>query len=316
MTWLIADIGGTNARFALYDEGCIQNAVTLKARDYPTLEGAIKAYLEGQNITPRKAVFAVASAVLPHEKIHFLNHPAWDFDPSELQKNLGFTGLHLMNDFEAIACGLFDVTADDLLTVIPNQSVLQKPRLALGAGTGLGVATAFLDDRQKLNVLASEGGYVTLPALTDHDLAIFEWLKSDLNIPHISAERLLSGEGLLNIYRALSAQKNLTPLLLSPEEITKAAEENDATALETFHFFCRYLGVIAGNAALTTGAFGGVYLTGNILSSHQTLLTQSSFTDFFQHKGRGTFYLKDIPVHLITAPYPAFIGLKRFISDQ
>ena len=315
MTWLIADIGGTHARFALYHNGAIQNPVIFKARDYPQLEHAVQAYLSSQKISVTKVVFAVAATILPHETIHFINHPAWDFDPKALQAKMGFEIFHMMNDFEAIAYGLYDLCADDLLTIVPKPTFANKPRLAIGAGTGLGVATSLVLNN-KVTVLGGEGGYVTLPALTNEDLDIFSWLKNDLHIPHISAERLLSGDGLFNIYRALCARQKISPSLNTPENITKAAENGDILAVESFGFFCRYLGVIASNAALTTGAFGGVYLTGSILSSHHQFVMASAFAAYFKNKGRGTYYLEDIPVHLVITPYPAFVGIKRFIADQ
>jgi glucokinase len=142
------------------------------------------------------------------------------------------------------------------------------------------------------------------------------WDKYD----HLSAERVLSGDGLINIYQAVHQLMDRPPVHKTAEAITADAMRNngatDPIAVKTVHHFCNFLGVVAGNLALTIGATGGIYLAGGILPDILPILNNSDFVPYFQAKGRFNDFLSRIPIYLIVRDFPAFIGLKQMVDQE
>ncbi len=182
----------------------------------------------------------------------------------------------------------------------------------IGPGTGLGVST-LVPDRGQWIMVPGEGGHVTLPAVTAEDDKIIAVLRERWS--HISAERVLSGSGLVNLYQALCTIDGRTPEPLSPADVTDhAIRGTDATCVETFRVFCAMLGTVAGNLAVTVGATGGIYLAGGILLRFKDAFASSPFRERFEAKGRFRDYLRKIPTFMILEESPALLGLANFVD--
>jgi glucokinase len=235
-------------------------------------------------------------------------HP-WRFSCKAVGAALGFKHFEVVNDFAAIALSLSHLKESDLLAIGGGQPIAGAPMAVLGPGTGLGVAG--LVNGQPL---PGEGGHVTLPAMTARETQVIAALSREFG--HVSAERVLSGPGLLNLYRALCLIAGLAPEKLEPTEITARGISGDCPfCRETLELFCAFLGTVASNHALTLGAKGGLFIAGGIIPNMLDFFVKSSFRPRFEDKGRFHPYLAAIPAFVITHPYPAFLGLARRVGN-
>ena len=186
------------------------------------------------------------------------------------------------------------------------------PAVAMGPGTGLGVA-CYLPGSKGARVLPGEGGHATMPASDDREAAVIAALRKEFG--HVSIERTLSGEGLVNLYRTLAALDNAKVPSRSPAEITQAGLEKSCTHCEAaLSMFCAMLGTVAGNLALTFMSTGGVYLAGGILPHLTSYLSHTKFRDRFEQKGRFRPWLQQVPVFLIVHPEVTMVGLTSLIE--
>ena len=309
MLGLIADIGATNARFALADGEGIYKEKVLQCDDHPTITDAVQHYLElvEPEIMPTSGAFAIAGPVDGDWFEVTNNH--WKFSVEQTRKDLGLDSLHLFNDFEAIAMAVPHIEDKYLTKVGGGEGQHGRPIAILGPGTGLGVCTlAWTGTRYAPQ--PAEGGHITMPAKTQREFDLFRTLRYKYH--HISAERVCSGKGLVNLYNAiriLDGHENL-PDRDAPE-ISKLAIAGECKVCEeALDKMCKFLGSAAGNLALSVGAFGGVYIAGGIPAKLGDYFFKSSFYDEFLAKGRFNEYLAKIPVYLIDHPYTAFIGLQ------
>jgi glucokinase len=302
---LLADIGGTNTRFALQAKGEPPEALSLaRTGDFATLTDAARAYLTKTGVRPAYGAFAVASPVTS-DRIEMTNHP-WSFSVDAVRESLGLAELVVINDFEAVALSLPRLAHSDRRQVGGQSPDPAAPVAVIGPGTGLGVA-ALVNGR----AVPTEGGHVTLPAADDREAEIIARLRSHLG--HVSAERALSGAGLQNLYRALG--NDVPPP--EPDAITaRALSGVDPRAAQTLDLFCAMLGTVAGNLALTFGARGGVYIAGGIVRRFEDFFVRSRFRDRFEDKGRFRAYLAPIPVWLIAVENPALIGLAALLDER
>lgn len=308
---LIADIGGTNARFALADKNGITESRTLLCAEYPTLVDAVRAYLNGVGVKPKRAAFAIAGPVTG-DYFKMTNHH-WEFSIEETRKILGLDHFELMNDFKAIAYGVPHLKADDFKQIGGNQkSQPEMPIGIIGPGTGLGVASlVWVNGRY--HPLAGEGGNVTMGARNQRELDLMNHLRRTYR--HISAERVCSGKGLMNLYSAIAALDGHSVPERTAEEISQAAlNKSCAVCVEALDRMMGFLGVAAGNLALTIGAHGGVYIAGGIPAKLGEYFENSPFRGEFEAKGRYEAYMKEIPTYLITHPNIAFVGLQHVVS--
>ncbi len=304
---LIADIGGTNARFALVaSNGQIQAERTLSGADYPDLIQAASAYLyDIAADRPRRAAVAVATPVTG-DWIQFTNSP-WSFSTEAARQALGLEKLLIINDFTALALALPLLDTDERRAIGGGQAVAHAPIALLGAGTGLGVS-GLIWSGQHWIPLQAEGGHVTFAATDEREWAVYQVLQQRFG--HVSPERLLSGPGLVNIYTALADIQGWQPKDLSPADITDRALSGSCPhCIEVLELFCGALGTAAGNLAITLGALGGVYIGGGIVPRLGAFFDQSSFRSRFEAKGRFSAYLVAIPTWVITANNPAFRGV-------
>lgn len=311
---LLADIGGTNARFAMANRDEIYGFRTLNCADFPSLEKAAEAYLELEGVSdrPKYGAFALAGPVTGN-RIRMTNLP-WEFSVPEIRTSLGLKHLEIMNDFTAIALSVPHLPASDCVQIGEGEGVEGGVIGILGPGSGLGVS-AVIPANGSWVALSTEGGHVTLPAITDREAAVLGQLRKQFD--HISAERALCGPGLINLYHALCVIDGIEPLALSPAEICLSAiERRDVHCIEALDMFCAMLGTVAGNVALTYGARGGVYLAGGIAPKILPFLTHSRFRKRFVEKGRMRDYLGPIPTFVVTHPRSAFEGLKVQLFGQ
>src|SRR5262245_3700703 len=249
---LLADIGGTNSRFALAgSDGRPTRMLIIENDSVPNLEGAIARYLDQVGARPSAAVLAVA-APLESEEVALTNR-AWRFRPGELARRFGFAKLRLVNDFEAIAWALTRLTSDDAHPVGPVITARPGVRAVLGPGTGLGVA-ALVPVDGRWHVLASEGGHASFGPRTPEEVEIFAVLMREHG--SISAETILSGPGLPRLLRAVDPHSHA----LTPEAVVANALAGEAAALAAAQLFVRLLGRFAGGLALTfKGGWRRVY---------------------------------------------------------
>jgi glucokinase len=305
---LIGDIGGTNARLAIAIDGQYQRQNTYLTEQHPGLDSAIAAFVQTlpQDLQPQEAALAIA-APLHGDRIQLTNN-GWCFSRAELAQQFGFSRLLVLNDFTANALALPYLGAAETEQVGGGVARAGAPIGILGPGTGLGVSGLVQSADGQLIALAGEGGHVTMPPAEPGDAAILAELARRLD--HVSAERVLSGEGLVNLYEAQCALDKRPAARLTPAEITDAASD-DPLRHATVARFCAMLGTIAGNLALTLGAEGGIYIAGGIVPRLGPRFARSEFRRRFEAKGRMQPYLARIPTYVITHPDPALIGLAR-----
>ena len=307
---LLADIGGTNARFALGDGTRLFAIQTLPTADYPTLQDAIRAYLQAQNETVAQAAIAIANPITG-DHIQMTNCH-WQFSISALQRELQLEKLHLINDFTAQALAIPRLTATEKRQVRAGEGVAGTPLAVIGPGTGLGVS-ALIPNGDRWLALTSEGGHVSLAPYNDAELAIWQYARALHG--HVSAERLINGAGLSLIDSAL-ANINNDVSDRSPAEITAAALAGEARARAVLDHFCAFLATVTADLVLTLGARGGVYLCGGILPRiADYLINDSPFNARFTDKGRLKSYLDTVPVWLVTADNPGLVGVAETLRD-
>jgi len=317
---LIADIGGTNARFALVDAaGRVLATERLATRDFPGPVEAARAFIarsagagggEGGR-APSRAAWCIACPVTG-DHVTLTNHP-WSFSIAGAQAALGLEALTVVNDFVANAMAIPELGPQDW-TVIGPDIPLQSgfPIAALGPGTGLGVALLLPDGRGGWRPQATEGGHVTLPATTLEEARVIA--QAWETYPHVSGERFISGPGLLTLYRTLCEVEGLAPALDHPRSISRAAHDaSDPLAVRTMNMAFAMLGTVAGNLALTSGAFGAVYILGGIVPANLALFRASAFRERFEAKGRFRDCLAPVPTRVVLHPNPAFPGLIRLL---
>jgi glucokinase len=309
MATLVADIGGTNARFALTGPGgAVEHQRILHGHDFPAFEDALAAYLEAEDVRPDRAAVAVASPVLG-DRIAFTNSP-WSFSIDAMRERFGFDPLLVLNDFEANALAIPHLRPADLVQVGGGEAVPGAPVAILGPGSGLGVA-GLVRTGTGWMALPGEGGHATMPAADEREAAVLAKLR--VRFGHVSAERVLSGPGLVNLYAAIAELERVAPGSPTPAEVV---DGQDAISRDAVDMFCAMLGTLAGNVALTLGARGGVYIAGGIVPKLGARFVNSAFRERFVAKGRFRDYLAAIPTFVVVHPVPAFVGLAALVGDN
>ncbi len=310
-TLLLADIGGTHARLVLWRGGAfVSEPAHWLAADHPDLSSAIGLYLtQTQGAADRLDGVAVCGAGPVFDgRIKMTNSP-WIIDQGEIAAAAGTPDPLVVNDFTAMAMGVILVDENFRETVHAGTARAHSPIGVMGPGTGLGVSALIPDGRGSVIPLDGEGGHVDLPASSDLEIAILRHVRSSDD--HVSVEDILSGPGLVTLYSAVRAVSGATAEdpIDAPEIARRAGDGTCAHAEASIRLFSRWLGVVAGNLALTLGARGGVYLAGGILPKWGPLFDRAQFRDGFEAKGRFRSYMEQIPVTLITGGRPALLGL-------
>nr|WP_274611535.1 glucokinase [Rhodoplanes elegans] len=303
---MLADIGGTNARFAMLTDrlGAIRH---LPVAEYPSPKDAVATFLraEAPGIRPTAAVLAVAAPV-EGETVRFTNSP-WVIEAAELRAAFGIEYVVLVNDFEAVAWALTALGPEDVRPVGAGTAVPGGPRAVLGPGTGLGVA-ALVPGPAGPVVVPTEGGHASLAATTDREAAVVAVLRRRYG--HVSNERAISGPGLEALHAAIAAVDGIAVPARKAAEISRFAGEGTCPVCrDAVAMFCAMLGSVAGDVALLFRARGGVFVAGGIVPRFGAAFAASEFRARFEAKGRFQEYLAAIPTAVITHPDVAFLGL-------
>ena len=315
---LLGDIGGTFARFVLAGAaGPLPSATILKTGTYPTLAGAVAAFL-AEHGTPALGGAALSAAGPVTNGVVALTNQFWAVSVDELARATGVSDPVLVNDFTAAAMGVLMLRPEQRVQLGPcSEGLAGTPIAVLGPGTGLGVSGLIPDERGVYTPLAGEGGHVDLAATTPREQAVLEHCLNGHD--HVSAERVLSGRGLEQLYRALAAIDGGAPRASWPDaaaiaELARAGK--DPVAGESITLFTGWLGAFAGNLALTLGARSGVFIAGGVLPRWGALFDAAVFRQRFEAKGRFAGYLASIPTFLVTAPDLALEGLRTLLRQR
>ena len=310
MDRLIADIGGTHARFALSGpDGEPQFEQKLEVADYEGVVEAARAYLAGRRVV--HAVFAVATHV-DSDWIHLTNAP-WAFSVRATQEALGLERIAVINDFTAQALAVPRLAPGDRIQIGPGEPQ-PGASAVIGAGTGLGVA-GLLPILGTWYPIPSEGGHVSLAPHDERDAAVLAYLQRQFG--HVSTERVLSGPGLINLATALATLDGETLVIDDPHEVSRRAASGECRFCEeTLQRFSSLLGAAAGDLALIFCALGGVYIGGGLAKRLGALFDVERFRASFVAKGRFVDYLSRIPTYLVTRRDPGLVGAAAYpLSD-
>ena len=314
---LLADIGGTNARFALSggpDEAplAMETVREFAVADFPSLADAARHYLQSVEAQASRGVFAVAGRV-DGDEARITNHP-WVISRSRTCAMLGFDSLTLINDFAAQAMAITllrpeDVTVIGGATWTPPDGADHRTYAVMGPGTGLGAGGLMIREG-RAHPLESEGGHASFPPGTPEEIQILERLSAQFG--RVSNERLICGPGLVNIHRALSEIAGEDPGPMTPADVTHRAAEGDARCMRTLDVYCAVFGAIAGDLVLTMGAWDGVFLTGGLVPRILPALQHSGFRQRFEHKGRFSAAMSRVPTVAVLHPQAGLLGAAAF----
>jgi glucokinase len=308
VTVLLADIGGTNSRFALPGaDGRPEHVSIIDNDSVAGLEAAIARYLGETGAQPRAAVLAVAAPIDGADEIALTNRP-WRFRRSALAQRFGFSALRIVNDFEAIAWALTRLGPDDARDLGTPRAHRDGVKVVLGPGTGLGVAALVSVDGRR-HVVASEGGHASFGPQAADELAPFARLMQECG--HVSAETILSGPGLARLYRALDPQAPPA----APETVVARALAHEPSAQATVAMFVRLLGRFAGGLALTFKAVGGVYIAGGVASRFGALFDEQAFRAAFEAHPPYQELLQGIPTLLMSRTEPGLLGCAALADE-
>jgi glucokinase len=310
-TLLVADIGGTNARFALADDSVpgFSNELTLPCADYESAEAAIRYFLDSVNAPTPDVICLAAAGPIVDQRVRFTNNP-WSIAAEELADDFSISAVRLLNDFEAIAYSVPLLAAEDCLSIdLPEAGPLPDDDYMvgiLGPGTGLG-AVGLKKVGGQLLPLPSEASHSGFAPETQVQIDVLSILRERFS--RVSAERLVSGPGLENIYWALTRiHGDKRPPLTAADIFARAKANSESRSSESVHMFFEVLGQVAGDLALTLGAENGIYIAGGIAKRYPELLANSGFRSGFESKGRHRSIMERIPTQLIMHPQPGLLG--------
>ncbi|MFC4157735.1 glucokinase [Chitinimonas lacunae] len=308
---LVADVGGTNVRFALLraPEAGLSDERALACADFPGLFEAARAYLDGVAVQPVWAAIGIATAIAG-DFVRMTNL-GWQFSRAELQSQLGVQELLVINDFTALALALPLLRDEEKIKVGGGSFDPDLPIALLGAGTGLGVSGLVPahqpGEPPRWLPLQGEGGHVSFSPFNEREDDILRLLRRQFG--HVSAERLLSGPGVVNLYRALAELHGVQAEPLDAAAITgRGVADESALCRETVDIFCGMLGTAAANLVVTLGARGGLYIGGGIVPKLGDYFARSPFRSRFEQKGRFSDYLAAVASFVIVADHPALRG--------
>lgn len=310
---LVADAGGTNVRFALVDTDQAHLALTAPrkyaSKGFASIEHAAQAYLSEQvlNRPPVAAVLSVAGPV--NGNAICMTNLGWRFSGDGFGKALSIGGVRLINDYEAIARSVPFLGTADLRDIGPVKTPgagTHETVAIVGPGTGLGVG-GYVRTSNSLTPLVTEGGHMDFAPADDIEIEVLKFLRARFG--HVSAERVLSGPGLSNLFEALSTIAGRQNSTLEAHAITaQALSDRNSFSGQVLSRFCAILGSVAGNVALIMGARNGVLLAGGILPAVADFLAASPFRARFEAKGRFETYMRGIPTRLIVQDNAGLLG--------
>lgn len=310
---LVADIGGTNARFGLVEQTpntskpnyTASQQITLKCANYPDMGSMIKACCAEFKIDmPEYACLAIAGPI--EHGFAQMTNLGWKFQINELRDQLGMKTLHVINDFAALAYAVPFLSADETKTLYAADSDPEAPIVVMGPGTGFGMAL-LVPENGGWKIIPTEGGHASFAPTTEKELAIKSYLLKEQS--HVSVENILSGIGLVHLYRALANIAGVEAQNYSPADVsTKGLANEDPICREAVVTFCNTLGAVAGDKAVSTGARGGVVIGGGITPKLLGILPETSFEERYKNKGPMRKYVSDISIKVIVNDKAALVG--------
>jgi len=313
---LLGDIGGTNARFAWQQAPgrAPDRVLTYPCKDFDSLLAAMRHYLAQQALPPPNACAIGIANPVTGDHVQMTNH-TWSFSIEQVRQALGLSRFLVLNDFTALALSLTLLPAEDLRQVGGGQAVPNAPIGLIGPGTGLGVSGLWAGLAVGAAVpINGEGGHVTLAPADASEEGVVAVLRERFG--HCSAERAISGPGLVNLYEALCTLDGVAPEPLAAADITRRAEAGDARCDRVLDLFFSFLGNVAGNLALTLGTRGGMYIGGGIVPRLGSRIDHSPFRERFEQKGRFSGYLAGVPTLVVQARLsPALLGAARALDE-
>ncbi len=315
MNCLVADIGGTNARFALLRSagGALEDIRVYHGRDYPTVESAMDAYLE-EVAVPRLDGLAIAVAGPVQAGVCRFTNSAWEVSAARLGERYATARVSLVNDFAAVAWGLPELAAGAMLIGVERRPVLGDTYSlgVIGPGTGLGMAGLVRRDGCTVPII-SEGGHAGFAPETELQREVLAVLSQTLE--RVSVERVVSGRGIVNLHRGLASVTGLPLEADAPEGIfARSVTDAESLSAQTTALFFEILGQVAGDLALTLGATDGVFIAGGVAQRYPELLQGGGFRQAFERKGRHTELLASVPTLLIRDPYPGLVGAAQLLK--
>ena len=312
---LVTDIGGTNARFALFN--LVTNELSAITKILISKEDIlltlIKNYLQAQSVKIEIACIAIACPIDDADTVTMTNNNL-SFSRRELNEELKLKKLEVINDFTAVSTSIPRLSPQDLVKIGGDEPNLNYPIAIYGAGTGLGVSHLIKVNQHWVS-LSGEGGHTELPMINEEEDRILVQLRKKFG--RVSAERFLSGNGIINIYQAIQ-QINHQPLTdITPDIIVNKALTNSCDlCLQTLNYFCTFMGRFGGNLALTLNTQGGVYIAGGIVPRFIEFFKASPFRSAFEYKGRMSTLVKKIPVYVITHEDPGLFGAGVYLQNS
>jgi glucokinase len=322
MRVLAGDIGGTNARLAIVEvtgqAARIERQQRYASDQAPGLVAIVERFMSDVTVPPVRACFGVACRVI-QGVCRSANLP-WTIEESQLADAIGISGTSIINDFDAIGHGLPFLGKGDVETLQKGQPVAHEPIALIGAGTGLGEAMLIWDGTRYL-VKPSEGGHVNFAARNEVEWGLYRAIRAEFE--HVSYERVVSGPGLVRIYRYLAATRGHENIVVRHEMsredpsaviIRHGIAGSDALCEEAVDLFTSLLGAQAGNLALTVLALGGVYVAGGIAPRMISKLRTGPFLSSFRDKGRLSPFVARVPVHVILNTNVGLLGAAGFAA--
>jgi len=315
---LVADIGGSNARFAIARRAAggvtLDHMMAMRGADHADLVAAIEYYLRTTGAErPADAAIAIAGPIVG-DRAEITNHTAWSFAIEATRRHLALDRLTALNDFTAIALSLPHLRAADQRQIGGGAATAGAPIGVIGPGTGLGIS-GVVRTTTGWAVLEGEGGHATFAPMSERESRIADLLRARFG--HVSWERVLSGPGLVNLYTAIAQLDGRAAEALTPETIDERGRSGSCEMCrEALEIFCAILGTAAGSLALTLGARGGVFIGGGIVPKLKTFFDRSSFRARFESKGRLSDYVRPIPTFVITAANPGLIGAAMAFGES
>lgn len=309
----VADVGGTNIRLCRVEQGQLKEIKKYLCADFEHISDAIKHYFATlPEVNFSSGCIAIACPT-ENDWIKMTNHH-WQFSVKETQALLELDYLSVINDYTAISMSLPVLDSHQKVQIGGGTCSEQSVKAVFGPGTGLGVG-ALIPDGDQWSCLDGEGGHVDFSPIDEKDLVIWRYLTDKCG--HASAEEVLSGRGLVNIYQALASNEGMSPVLTEPSQITEQAlDQSCGICVKSLKQFCRIMGSFAGNLALTTGAYGGVYIAGGIVPRFVKYFQQSEFRTRFEAKGRFRQYVAAIPTYVITEPDHGLLGAAAYLKQD
>lgn len=315
--FIVADIGGTNTRFArvIGREGykyVFEDVQKLKGENFASFEEAFTEYRESISNDPDKVCIAIAGPI-SGDQVSMTNLP-WSFSIKKVSQQFGLKAFHVLNDWEVLAVACSRLNNADLETILPGTARAKTNKICIGPGTGLGAAGLVYGNKNWTPV-PTEGGHVNAPAASDLEIDILKAASTFLD--YVSAESFISGQGLVNLDRALALVEDRAYAERAPQDIsTDALDKQDKVSCQVLDLMCGFLGSVAANLVLNYSARGGVYLGGGILPRMVEFLKNSSFEQSFRNKGVMSHFVEDVPVSLMKYDQMAFLGAAAWIEQQ